>query len=256
MKRAVALPLYRNTQAFDPPAGIVEEAIDPQSGQLATPSCPETADEYFIAGSEPTQYCELHGGEQSSGRSGAGSRIFSATIRTTEPPPAVNTTRPAARPAQNQRPNPAQPASRGKSRSASGEPVRRGAGEEKGLARPDIWYLRWKQAALGQLESQAAAVVDAGAARGRAMKRFGPLRSSVSFSSPDRSALSRFPTVRSALLLPIPRSQARISLRWPRNDGKKCRNERGHSDGAQAIRRSGQGLSDHPDRRSARCEDP
>jgi penicillin-binding protein 1B len=64
MKRAVALPLYRHTQPFDPPDGVIQELIDPQSGQLATPSCPQTAQEYFISGSEPTQYCELHGGGQ------------------------------------------------------------------------------------------------------------------------------------------------------------------------------------------------
>jgi penicillin-binding protein 1B len=62
MKRAVTLPVYRNTEWFDPPAGVVQDSIDPQSGQLATPSCPQTVQEYFISGSEPTQYCDLHGG--------------------------------------------------------------------------------------------------------------------------------------------------------------------------------------------------
>jgi penicillin-binding protein 1B len=38
------------------------ESIDPRSGQLATPACPESVTEYFVSGSEPTQYCELHGG--------------------------------------------------------------------------------------------------------------------------------------------------------------------------------------------------
>ena len=70
MKRAVALPGYRNTQPFDPPAGIVEAAIDPQSGQLATPSCPKTENEYFVAGTEPTQYCQLHGGRVAQSASG------------------------------------------------------------------------------------------------------------------------------------------------------------------------------------------
>ncbi|MFZ3200333.1 MAG: PBP1A family penicillin-binding protein [Candidatus Acidiferrales bacterium] len=58
MKRAVALPTYANTQSFAPPAGIVQAAIDPQSGLLASPACPaETANEYFISGTEPTEYC-------------------------------------------------------------------------------------------------------------------------------------------------------------------------------------------------------
>jgi penicillin-binding protein 1B len=61
MKRAVELPRYRNTQPFDPPPGVMAESIDPRSGQLATPACPESVTEYFVSGSEPTQYCELHG---------------------------------------------------------------------------------------------------------------------------------------------------------------------------------------------------
>lgn len=69
MKRAVALPAYHDTQEFEPPPGVVEEAIDPASGELATPQCPQTAEEYFIEGSEPTQYCGLHGGEQMAGAS-------------------------------------------------------------------------------------------------------------------------------------------------------------------------------------------
>ncbi len=36
MKRAVALPQYHNTQDFVPPDGVLQETIDPQSGQLAT----------------------------------------------------------------------------------------------------------------------------------------------------------------------------------------------------------------------------
>jgi penicillin-binding protein 1B len=62
MKRAVALPRYRNTQPFTAPAGVIQESIDPQSGQLATAGCPQTVTEYFVSGSEPTQLCELHGG--------------------------------------------------------------------------------------------------------------------------------------------------------------------------------------------------
>ena len=62
MKRAVMLAKYRNTQEFQPPPGVTQATIDPQSGQLAMPACPKTESEYFIAGSEPTQYCELHGG--------------------------------------------------------------------------------------------------------------------------------------------------------------------------------------------------
>ncbi len=62
MNRAVALPQYKMTEDFDPPPGVLQETIDPQSGQLATSSCPQTVQEYFVSGSEPTQMCELHGG--------------------------------------------------------------------------------------------------------------------------------------------------------------------------------------------------
>ena len=62
MKRAVELPQYKMTEDFDPPPGVLQETIDPQSGQLATASCPQTVQEYFVSGSEPTQLCELHGG--------------------------------------------------------------------------------------------------------------------------------------------------------------------------------------------------
>jgi penicillin-binding protein 1B len=58
MKRAVALPAYRNTQAFEPPAGIVEQSVDPKTGMLSSPACPQMVQEYFISGSEPTQYCD------------------------------------------------------------------------------------------------------------------------------------------------------------------------------------------------------
>jgi penicillin-binding protein 1B len=62
MKHAVTLPAYRNPQTFTPPEGVVQELIDPQSGGLATTSCPQSEEVYFVSGSEPTQYCELHGG--------------------------------------------------------------------------------------------------------------------------------------------------------------------------------------------------
>ncbi|MBS0155652.1 MAG: PBP1A family penicillin-binding protein [Nitrospira sp.] len=47
---------------FDQPPGIVERRIDPRTGQLATAQCPEHRTEFFIVGTEPTVYCEVHGG--------------------------------------------------------------------------------------------------------------------------------------------------------------------------------------------------
>jgi penicillin-binding protein 1B len=47
---------------FEMPPGMVQRDIDPRTGQLATARCPEKTAEVFIAGTEPTIYCEIHGG--------------------------------------------------------------------------------------------------------------------------------------------------------------------------------------------------
>lgn len=64
MKSAVALPEYRDTQSFSPPEGIASGLIDPETLQAATPECPAPVQEVFIAGTEPTTMCELHGGRR------------------------------------------------------------------------------------------------------------------------------------------------------------------------------------------------
>jgi penicillin-binding protein 1B len=59
----LALRLIRqDSQDFEAPVGVVQRRIDPKSGQLATAQCPEKRLEFFIAGTEPTVYCEVHGG--------------------------------------------------------------------------------------------------------------------------------------------------------------------------------------------------
>jgi penicillin-binding protein 1B len=62
MNHATALPIYRDVKDFDPPEGIQSVLIDPESLELATSNCPTTRQEVYIAGSAPTQYCEIHGG--------------------------------------------------------------------------------------------------------------------------------------------------------------------------------------------------
>lgn len=62
MIRATSMPGYRDVKDFEKPAGIDTVLIDSDTLELATPSCPSTREEVFIAGSEPTQLCELHGG--------------------------------------------------------------------------------------------------------------------------------------------------------------------------------------------------
>jgi penicillin-binding protein 1B len=111
MKRAVVLPAYSNTQDFDPPPGVIEERIDPQTGQLATQACPLTEREYFIAGSEPTLYCELHGGGHVA-ESQPGSwlaHLFGRGSNNPPPPP------PAAS-------NPSNPADKSRAKGQPGQP--------------------------------------------------------------------------------------------------------------------------------------
>jgi penicillin-binding protein 1B len=62
MKRAVALPAYRDVKPFEMPEGVTKVTIDPETLLLATPECPTTREEVFIHGTEPTEFCPLHGG--------------------------------------------------------------------------------------------------------------------------------------------------------------------------------------------------
>ncbi len=62
MKRALKLREYRDAQEFVAPEGIVSVEIDPLSGMPATPYCPKTRTEVYIAGTQPVGTCPLHGG--------------------------------------------------------------------------------------------------------------------------------------------------------------------------------------------------
>jgi len=57
MKNALA---GRASVPFDVPNGIVFVDIDAETGKLAGPNCPKVISESFIAGTEPTQICDLH----------------------------------------------------------------------------------------------------------------------------------------------------------------------------------------------------
>ena len=54
-----ALAGHRN-ETFSTPAEISFADIDADTGRLATPGCPRTRHEPFVAGTEPTVLCELH----------------------------------------------------------------------------------------------------------------------------------------------------------------------------------------------------
>src|SRR3954463_15290795 len=59
MMRALA---GRPNVSFEAPEGLAYVEIDRDTGKLAGPACPRTFQEAFIAGTEPTEMCPLHGG--------------------------------------------------------------------------------------------------------------------------------------------------------------------------------------------------
>ncbi|HEX2770126.1 MAG TPA: penicillin-binding transpeptidase domain-containing protein, partial [Geobacteraceae bacterium] len=60
MRQALAA---RPAVDFPKPDTVVSVSIDPATGYLATPDCPVKMDEFYIAGTEPTEYCPKHGGD-------------------------------------------------------------------------------------------------------------------------------------------------------------------------------------------------
>jgi len=71
MKAATVFPAYRDVKDFVMPEGVQSVLIDPESLELATTNCPTTRSEIYVAGSAPTQYCELHGGRNLLSSSGS-----------------------------------------------------------------------------------------------------------------------------------------------------------------------------------------
>jgi membrane carboxypeptidase/penicillin-binding protein len=47
---------------FSKPDSVISVQIDPVTGDLATPDCPKKQKEFYIEGTEPTAYCQNHGG--------------------------------------------------------------------------------------------------------------------------------------------------------------------------------------------------
>jgi penicillin-binding protein 1B len=63
MKRAVALPQYRDVSDFEQPTGVVNVRLDKVTNALATSTCPNDYVAAFIAGTEPTETCDQAMGE-------------------------------------------------------------------------------------------------------------------------------------------------------------------------------------------------
>jgi penicillin-binding protein 1B len=58
MKRALAA---HPNKSFDVPDGVVFAEIDKANGKLATPMCPSIVNEAFLAGTQPKEFCDVHG---------------------------------------------------------------------------------------------------------------------------------------------------------------------------------------------------
>ena len=71
MIKATSLPGYRDVKPFEKPDGVDSILIDSDTLEIATPTCPVTREEVYIAGSQPTQLCELHGGHGPGGGVGS-----------------------------------------------------------------------------------------------------------------------------------------------------------------------------------------
>jgi penicillin-binding protein 1B len=104
MLKATTLPAYRDVQDFTAPEGVQSVVIDSETQQLATPNCTNTRTEVYVAGSAPTEFCELHGGHSAAASTGSWlSHIFGGGG---EPkPPVDGTTKPAAAYDPNRPPN-------------------------------------------------------------------------------------------------------------------------------------------------------
>jgi len=107
MKRVIALPDYAAVHDFTPPDGVTLMAIDPETLERATPLCPVTRYEAFLAGSEPSKYCDRHGGLEAvlAAPGWAPAPVSESAVASADPDapgplPAASRSRPGARPAQ------------------------------------------------------------------------------------------------------------------------------------------------------------
>ncbi|MBV8070945.1 MAG: PBP1A family penicillin-binding protein [Acidobacteriaceae bacterium] len=60
MKKAHQHRAYRDVADFPVPEGIVSAQVDPETGYLASSACPRIVTDYYLLGTQPTQFCPLH----------------------------------------------------------------------------------------------------------------------------------------------------------------------------------------------------
>lgn len=100
MIRAHKHRAYRDPGDFTIPDGVASALIDPESGDLATTGCPETAVQYYLAGTQPVQFCPLHpGGVMEAAGYQSGPNGITQQLPTA---PAMNVPRPPGTPLQQQ----------------------------------------------------------------------------------------------------------------------------------------------------------
>ena len=179
MKRAITLPAYRDVQPFEMPEGVMRVTIDPDTLQLATPACPVTREEVYIHGTEPTEFCSLHGGRMASDAPPASwlSRIFGGDkAKAPEPAP------PSAVPAGSDTAPAAKKQPRRSSRGISGEPAAARRREQKKPVQAYFWYLWWRQEGRRRAEAGATQDPAAGPLIRRSSRRMRLLRSGLCYN--------------------------------------------------------------------------
>jgi penicillin-binding protein 1B len=57
MSEAARYKQYGNAKPFQPPAGVIQVSVDPQTGALPGPGCPDGIPTYFVEGTQPQTQC-------------------------------------------------------------------------------------------------------------------------------------------------------------------------------------------------------
>jgi penicillin-binding protein 1B len=57
MSEAASYKQYGNAKPFQPPSGVVQVSVDPQTGELPGPGCPSGVPTYFVEGTQPQTQC-------------------------------------------------------------------------------------------------------------------------------------------------------------------------------------------------------
>ena len=97
MKKAVTFPAYEGVKSFSQPSGVVDVKLDKLTNRLATPTCPDDYTASFLAGTEPTDTCEVAASVQ---QPGFFSRILGLGPKPSPPPAVSNTEQAGQNPAQ------------------------------------------------------------------------------------------------------------------------------------------------------------